>query len=272
MRIFDFLKSSEKRKQDEIMHKLQKQIFPGGISQIEKETKDIRELLNFKYTKEEVKQTYTHAAAIYFIAEDKSSERIVGSILYNESSVVTKADAILIFKYLQKKYITDPLETLENEIDSILSEIDNLFLVAKGGIDELKRSYKDLSNKGKFEVIIFNSFFALLVHKKKDKSIKEGIFKSILNQAKTYQINDESENLMTFINSRFKLYSEEFGEIMHLLITAKESNILGKLYSIFYLSPLTRNPKSSIDLDEKILFIKGLTIMVKWVHDNTKKI
>lgn len=272
MGLFDFLKSPEERKREELMQKLQQQIFPGGNAQIEKEINEVRALLDFKYTKEEIKQTYIHAAAMYFIAEDKSPERILTSILHNKSSVVTKEDAFTIFKYLQNRFNkTNPLEALVNKISGGMSESDKLFLAAKGGIVELKRAYKDLTDKGKYEVIIFNSLIVLRVyrenHPDKYSSIEEGFYKSLLNQAKTYQINAEPEKLMNFINSRFKFYAEEIDRIYE-----GEGYIPGKLYSAFYLKPLTANPEPSFDLGEIMLFFNGLTTMMKWVHDNTNKI
>lgn len=254
------------------LNEIQRIIFPGGNTQIEKEISEVRALLDFKYTKDEIKQTYIHAAAMYFIADDKSSERIIKSILYNKSSVVTKEDAFKIFKYLESRFIKpNPLDALVNKISDGMSESDKLFLVAKGGIVELKKAYKDLTDKGKFEVIIFNSLIVLRVyranHPEKYSSVEQGFYKSLINQAKTYQINTEPEKLMSFINSRFKFYAEEI-DSLHVI----EGYFPGKLYSAFYLKPLAANPEPSFDLGEILQFFNGLTTMMKWVNDNTKEL
>ena len=78
-----------------------------------------------------------------------------------------------------------------------INDSDRLFLTAKGGIVELKRAYKDLSDKGKFEVILFNSLTVLRVyrenHHSKYASIEENFYKAIFNQAKTYEIAQNPE-------------------------------------------------------------------------------
>lgn len=152
-----------------------------------------------------------------------------------------------------------------------ISDSDRLFLTAKGGIVELKRAYKDLSDKGKFEVILFNSLTVLRVyrenHPSRYASIEEGFYKAIFNQAKTYGIAQNPEQLMNFINSRFQFYAQELENIYE-----GGGYIPGKIYSAFYLTPLAKDPEPSFDLGEIMKFFMGLTTMIKWVHDNTNKI
>jgi len=153
-----------------------------------------------------------------------------------------------------------------------LNDSDRLFLTAKGGIVELKKEYKDLSDKGKYEVILFNSLTVLRVyrenHPSKYASIEEGFYKALFSQAKSYGITQSPEHLMNFINSRFQFYSQELDKIYD----RERTYIPGKIYSAFYLTPLAKNPEPSFDLHEILMFFKGLSTMTKWVRDNTNKI
>jgi len=146
-----------------------------------------------------------------------------------------------------------------------------LFLVAKGGIVELKRAYKDLTDAGKFEVILFNALTVLRIYRKnhpdKYTSIEEQFYKSIFDQASTYKLNYEPEELREFINNRYKFYAQELSKI-----SDEEGYIPGKIYSTFYLAPLTVNPEPYFDLSEILKFSMGLQIMRKWVQVNTEKI
>jgi uncharacterized short protein YbdD (DUF466 family) len=271
MGLFDVFKSPEEKKMEELMRKMQQQIFPGGNTQMEKEINDVRALLNFKYSKEDIKQTYVHAAAMYFIADDKSPQSIITSILHNKTSVVTKEDALKIVQYLQKRFNTNPLETLVKKATSGMSDGAMLFMVAKGGIVELKKAYKDLSDKGKFEVIICNSLTALRVyqqnHPDKYEKTEEDFFQELFKQAKTYQINDDPYKLMDFINSRFAFYSQEINSIY-----SNTAYIPGKIYTAFYISPFIKDPGQNLDLGEIMMFFGGLTKMLKWVNENSKKV
>ncbi len=152
-----------------------------------------------------------------------------------------------------------------------ISDSDRLFLIAKGGIGELKRAYKDLSDKGKFEVILFNSVTVLRVyrtnHPSNYASIEEGFYIAILNQAKTYGLAQNPEQLLNFMNSRFQFYSQELENIHE-----GDGYIPDKIYSTFYLTPLVKDPEPSWELTEIMMFLMGLARMRKWVYDNTNEI
>jgi hypothetical protein len=269
--LFDFIKSPKEREREELMNKIQKSIFPNGNSQIEKEVHEVRELLQFKYTKEDIKNTYIHAAAIFFVSEDKSEERIITSILLNNQSVVTKHDAIKLYGYIVAKFNKNPVPKAINSMASNISLSDRLFLVAKGGIVELKKHYKDLNDRGKYEVIILNCLICLESfygrHPEKIQEVKNGVFSSLINQAKTYEFNVAPESLVNFIQTRFTFYANELS-----LITNSEGHIPGKLYSAIYINPLQPNPEPSYDLGEILLFQKGFFIMIKWVQNNANEV
>lgn len=162
----------------------------------------------------------------------------------------------------------EPSEFFESQLGSgNLNDSEKLFLTTKNGIVELIKTYKDLSDEGKFEVILFNSLIVLRVyrenHPAKYSSIEEGFYKLIFNQAKTYGIGLTPEQLLDFINDRFLFYSQELEKIYSGNYTA------GKTYGAFYLSPLANDPEPSFDLMELLSFFVGLTTMIKWVHDTT---
>lgn len=104
MGLFDIFKSKEDREREDLMGKIHRQIFPGGNDQLNKEVQEVRELLDFKYSREDVLKTYAHAAAIYFVADDKNEDRITTSILHNNDSVVTRDEAKQIYSYLKMKF------------------------------------------------------------------------------------------------------------------------------------------------------------------------
>lgn len=270
MGLFDFLKSNEQREKEELMQKLQQQIFPGGNEQMNREVRAVRELLDFKYSLDEVKQTYVHAAAMYFIAKDKSQERIITSILYNDKSVVTREDAIKIYKYLyDKNKPKNPLEQLSHTVNS-LNDSTKLFFAAKGGIVELKK-YRDLTNEGKFEVILFNSLFVLNYYQseypEKYSGIEEDFFKSLFNQANTFNLPFGTDELADFINSRFRFYSEEVDKLY-----GGGQYMPAKIYNAFYENPLCDQPEVSMDLTQVMTFYAALTEMMNWLDNNIKKI
>lgn len=152
-----------------------------------------------------------------------------------------------------------------------VSESDRLFLIAKNGIVEIKKNYKGLSYKGKFEAILFNSLTVLNVYREnypsKYANIEEEYLKLLCKQAKKYGIYKNSEQIMDFIENRFQFYTQEMENLK-----IGRGYIPGKIYTAFYLTPLVINPGQSYDLIEIANFMFGLKIMRNWVHKNSNKI
>jgi hypothetical protein len=270
MGIFDIFKSAPKKENNELMDKIQSSIFPGGNPQIEKEIQEVRTILANRYTREDVKSTYIHAAAIYFIATDKSQDSIITSILLNKQSVINKQEAILLYKYLQRKFNTSSISSVGGQTKTPISLSDRIFLIAKGGIVELKTYKKELSDRGKFEVIIFNSLICLNtyfnIHPEKIMEIKDELFSALVGQSNTYGFNVPAETLIGFIQSRFAFYSEELS-----LMSNSEGHIPGKIYSTFYINPLG-TPEPNFDLGEILMFQLSFKKMLIWVQEKTNEI
>lgn len=89
------------------------------------------------------------------------------------------------------------------------SDGDKLFMVAFGGIVEIKRAYKDLTNYGKFEVLLFNSLITLQEYQStfpdKYEDMKADFFKNLFNQAKVYNIQMNNNELAHFVIQDLKL-------------------------------------------------------------------
>lgn len=273
MGLFDFFKPKGQDKMQEILQGIHKEIFPGGQEQVEKEVQDLRTLLDFKYTKEEIKNTYFHAAAIFYMDKLKQQDNIVTSILSNKNSAVTKQDAIKIFEYLKKKFGITPLQSVVSETIGGMSKANALLLVTKGGIVELKRNYKDISDFGKFEVILLNSAIALQAFQQANpstyKSTEQDYIRILVSVAQTYQINIPQTQLMQLIQSRITLYSNE----VYQLFNSTQYKAY-KSFNSIYNSPLSENPISINKSSEAEyeLYKLALVKMLAWVLDKTTKI
>lgn len=65
------------------------------------EIQEVRQLLGFKYSKESIQKTYVFAVITTFTSSDKSLNNVVGAILRNSDTSVTREDAeksFIIFK------------------------------------------------------------------------------------------------------------------------------------------------------------------------------
>ena len=270
MELNDFFELPDES-QNGLMHQFQQEIFPDGKLQIEREINRVRVKLDFKYSKEEIKDAYFNGLVLYYKEKDKGIDNISDIILQNQRNALTKEDAIQLFHIIQEKFNSIQLQNYIRSVNATFNEGHNLFLIAKTGIVELAKAYKVLSDKGKFEVIIFNAITVLSKfresHPDEYEQAEEDFFIELVNQAKTYQIDTDPDKLMSFVNSRFRFYSQEIASIYE-----GEGYIPGKLYNAFYISPLTKNPEPNSDLGEIMLFFFGLTTMMRWVSDNAKTI
>ncbi|MCA6422433.1 MAG: hypothetical protein IM568_06410 [Flavobacterium sp.] len=269
MGLFDLFKSPEQRKQQEQINQLRKQIFPGGRQQQEQEVQEVRQLLNFKYSKEATEYAYSYAVVSYFTSNFTNGNELTDVILRNSKCTVSREDAAKIaqFAVLKRHYNSNDslVQTLHKKSDG-----EKLFMVVFGGIVEIKRAYKDLTNFGKFEVILFNSVVAFLEYESeypgKYQTIKDDLFANIFKQARVYNIPMTNMELAHFVNSRFETYLEE---ILRFFDPEEEGYMLLKTYTLFYEQPLEPNPETSYDLFEYAAFLPALMQMRNYVIEKT---
>lgn len=145
-----------------------------------------------------------------------------------------------------------------------LKEGQKLLLIAEDGAQfELPKEYKKLTNQGVLEVTIFNSISVLNIFKRQhpaDFKTAESHFLAALFLKAKKILNTNDEDVVAFLNSRMNFYNKELNNIYEI-----KGNIPGKLYSVFYLTPLVSNPEDSFDLMEIPAFFKGLSSMMHWV-------
>lgn len=269
MSLFDIFKTSEQKKNQEIINELHKEIFPGGKKQQEKEIQEIRQLLNFKYSKDAIEYSYVYAVISYFTSENPKTNEIVEAVLRNTKSSVTREDAEKICLFIECKRAFKPTNSLGQALNDF-SDGEKLFMVVFGGIVEIKRAYKDLSNYGKYEVLLFNSLIALQeyqshYHEKYD-DMKPVFFKKLFDQAKVYGLPMDEDELVHFINSRFETYLEE---IIRFFNDEENGYMLLKIYTLFYEHPLETDPETSFDLFEYAAFLPALIQMRNYIIEKT---
>ena len=269
MGLFDLFKTPEERKQQEQINQLRKQIFPGGKQQQEQEVQEVRQLLNFRYSKDATEYAYSYAVISYFTSNYSNGHELTDVILRNSKCTVSREDAekIAQFAVLKRHYNSNDslVQTLQKKSDG-----EKLFMVVFGGIVEIKRAYKDLTNYGKFEVILFNSVVAFLEYESENpgkyETIKNDLFINIFKQARVYNIPMTDIELARFVNSRFETYLEE---ILRFLDPEEDGYLLLKTYTLLYLKPLEQDPEISYDLFEYAAFLPALMQMRNYIIEKT---
>ena len=103
MGLLDFFKPKRKRN---LPPELQKQMdmvplmaFPGGEEQIREETDQLHALLRGKLSKDEARRLLKRTKTLLIIAQDKSKERIVPSIVNATGCKLTNHEASLAFQF-----------------------------------------------------------------------------------------------------------------------------------------------------------------------------
>lgn len=244
---------------------MRKQVFPGGKQQQEKEVQEVRQLLNYRYSKEATEYTYFYAVLSYFTSNFTNGSELTDVILRNSKCTVSRDDAekIAQFAVLKRHYNSnDSLgQTLHQKSDG-----EKLFMIVFGGIVEIKRAYKDLSNFGKFEVLLFNSLISLQEFQPKYpdrfEAMKDVFYRNIFKQARVYNIQMTDTELAKFVNSRFETYLEE---TIRFFDQDEDGYLLLKTYTLFYEHPLELNPETSFDLFEYAEFLPALMQMRNYI-------
>jgi hypothetical protein len=272
MGLFNLFKSTEQKKQQAVINKLHQDIFPGGRKQREEEVQELRNLLNYKYSTEATEYTYVFAAISYYTSQNPTTNEIMDAVLRNSKSSVTKEDARKICLYVENKRHFKASTSLSDALNQ-QSDGDKLFMIAFGGIVEIKNQYKDLSHEGKVEVLLFNSLIALqqyqTLHPNKYEQVSAIFFKNLFKQLRTYNLNMNTDEMTNFVNNRFSLY---LSELLSFYNDDENSYLLLTIYRLFYEKPSEANPGTSSDIFEYSTFLPALMQMRNYLIEKCNNI
>lgn len=273
MSFFDFFKSKEERERENLLEKIKSKVFPNGDKQIEKEVEYALSLLNYKYSRDTVFKVYLHSCITFFLSDNKSKDEVVNRILIKWDSVLDREDAGLLFDFIRQRNMILEGGGTSNYINSKSIDV-QLFMVAKGGIVELKQRYENerLSLGGRFEVLLLNSFLVvnkIILYYGENSNVQDDYFRQlIISSIRDYGITDDPQKAIEFINKRMSFYMDELRKLQ----TEKSYTPLAIQYS-FYQNPLwtelkmTRSP----NITDLIEFYKCLGNMIDWVERNAEK-
>jgi hypothetical protein len=152
-----------------------------------------------------------------------------------------------------------------------------LFFIVKGGTRELERHYKVLSDNGKFEVLLFNSLYALqLFHHQypsRYSAAEDEFFMYLLEQARKYRIDLSEELLKHFIDYRFEFFADEMDNMRQSIQNEGEGRYIPTFfYTCFYVTPLAHEIEPSFDLFEIMKFYPNFVSMVQWIEKEVNSI
>lgn len=100
MGLFNIFKSKEQRELDKTMDDILAAIFPNGEIDIVRDAKRVHLLVRGKLSMEECRNCVKGSKTVILIAEDKSAERIVPSIMARANHKITEKEAYSIYAYL----------------------------------------------------------------------------------------------------------------------------------------------------------------------------
>ena len=127
MSFFGLFKPKPKTEMKKLLEKIYARIFPGGSEQMNTEVDEVSHLVGDKYSKEQMNTLYNHIAGLFYIADDKSEERIIGSTMIKMDGQIAKEDISKIYDYVKYKFFRQQLGT-DNQ-----DKIDELSNVMFGG-------------------------------------------------------------------------------------------------------------------------------------------
>ncbi len=102
MGFFDFLKgkSKEELELDKLRAKLMDDVFPGGNAEVTKYAQTIKAIFNDKLNISECEAFVRGSKTLIHITDDKTSERIVPSMMHRAEGKVTEEEAYQAYLYL----------------------------------------------------------------------------------------------------------------------------------------------------------------------------
>lgn len=154
------------------------------------------------------------------------------------------------------------------------SKVRQLISVVLNGVDFIKNEpYENgLTSKGRYEVMLFNSFVVLHEYKNTNpldfSNDVEEFHNILIHYAKDLYLGLDKNEMLLFFDSRYKFYSKEIDQ----LTDGSGTYIPGRIYSAFYLTPLVNEPEMIYDFVVLIPFIKTIVNLAKWIYSELPKL
>lgn len=142
-----------------------------------------------------------------------------------------------------------------------------LFSIAMNGIAYLASGYKELSQAGICEALLFNTNLILntkcLISSNQRLYIEDEYFLILYYLIEKEKPNMPQDKLVQFINNRLHFYMEDFNKLVN------DKFYTGMFcYSNFYINPLHEDsPQGSTDTIELVSFKSALLDMIIWVQE-----
>ena len=106
-----------------VMQEINKNLFPGGTKQIEKETQLLQTSLHGRYSFEDVKNTLLYISSIFLLSTDKSQDGIVSRVLKRPQNSLDRSSIIVIYQFVAKKAMGKNKKANDSDLQYILNFI-----------------------------------------------------------------------------------------------------------------------------------------------------
>ena len=100
MGLFDLFKKKPEPEVDAIFKKMALQIFPNGEADLIRDTKVIHQMFSGKLSMDECRKFVSSRKALIYMAEDKTAERIVPSLIASANNIISQSEAYQAYLYL----------------------------------------------------------------------------------------------------------------------------------------------------------------------------
>jgi hypothetical protein len=156
----------------------------------------------------------------------------------------------------------------ENESDNE-NTVKKLMSIVINGMKELSKNYKELSEQGRLEALMFGSvvlFRSNVLDKiPNSEEIQMICVYAICNMVKEGSAYKSDKDLNIFIKKRFVLFNNEYDKLL-----ARDNSLPTTIYSLFYKQPLCDEPLDSVDVDvmNMILFHLALVNFITHIDEN----
>lgn len=267
MGLFDIFKKKKiEQEVEDNINQVKSEMFPGGQAQVNKEIEQVFQLLNKKYLYNVVANAYTYGASLYHISNGMNLADFKSKFDNNPEIPISSSDVSKIYNFLQEKY---NLIMQSNDLNlNTIPEIQLLYIIALGGIQELKLNFdEDLTEKGKFEVLLFNSIIVLQAYKMKNPqgydAKRKQYYELIIKKASEFKVIYPREVLLGIFNERNELFALEMAAMFN-----DEHHTVGIFYSAFYHTPLRIDLEPYGDLTKLLLLKLALTNLVSYLYTN----
>lgn len=123
MGFLDIFKSKKKKELANVIEGIFKELFPGGMTQVDADLKKLQSSFYRTHNQDQLKKIYLYSVSLFYVTNDKSEDSIITRIIKNPYNCLNMQEAKILYSFLTHKIFRQSISDDEDLINTMSANV-----------------------------------------------------------------------------------------------------------------------------------------------------